>query len=74
MLRAQRHTRGSVRFDRRRRTWNFLWYDGATRRSRLIGTKQQYPTKAAAWQAIEHSAKPKADGETVNEVTARYIT
>jgi len=74
MLRAQRHTRGSVRFDRRRRTWNFLWYDGATRRSRLIGTKQQYPTKAAAWQAIEHPAKPKADGETVNEVTARYIT
>jgi integrase len=40
-----------VRFDRRRKTWNFLWYDGATRRSKLIGTKQEYSTKAAAWEA-----------------------
>jgi hypothetical protein len=52
MKRVQRHTTGSVRFGRRRKTWNYLWYDGATRRSKLIGTKQEYPTKAAAWEAV----------------------
>jgi hypothetical protein len=60
MLRAQRHTLGSVRFDKRRKTWNYLWYDAGKRRSRLIGTKQDYPTKAAAWRAVE-SMKPKTD-------------
>src|SRR6478752_4634594 len=52
-MRAQRYARGSVRFDRRRRTWNYLWYESGKRRSKLIGTKQQYPTKAAAWKALE---------------------
>ena len=53
MLRAQRHTHGSVRFDKRRKTWNYLWYDAGTRRSKLIGTKQDFPNKAAAWKAVE---------------------
>src|SRR5919108_3540608 len=26
MKRAQRHAIGSVRFDKRRKTWNYLWY------------------------------------------------
>jgi len=52
-MRVQRHAHGSVRFDKRRRTWNYLWYEAGKRRSRLIGTKQQYPTKAAAWNAVE---------------------
>jgi integrase len=52
-MRVQRHTIGSVRFDRRRKTWNYLWYETGKRRSKLIGTRQQYPTKAAAWQAVE---------------------
>ena len=75
MLRAQRHTRGSVRFDKRRKTWNYLWYDAGTRRSRLIGTKQDYPNKAAAWKAVERvQVKPSAAGETVSDVIARYET
>jgi hypothetical protein len=49
-MRVQQHTTGSVRFDKRRKTWNYLWYDGATRRSKLIGTKHEFPTKAAAWK------------------------
>jgi integrase len=57
LLRAQRHSTGSVRFDRRRRTWNYLWYESGKRRSKLIGTKQQYPTKAAAWKAVESVPK-----------------
>jgi integrase len=74
-MRVQRHTSGSVRYDKRRKTWNYLWYDGATRRSRLIGNKQQFPTKAAAWKAVDdldiHQPKTKI-GDTVRSVIARY--
>jgi integrase len=74
-MRTQRHTRGSVRFDRRRRTWNYLWYEAGKRRSKLIGTKQEYPTKAAAWKEAcrLQLGKPKQqNGETVNAIAARY--
>lgn len=56
-MRAQRHSAGSVRFDKRRRTWNFLWWENGRRRSKLIGSKHQYPTKAAAWKAVESISK-----------------
>jgi len=59
-MRAQRYARGSVRFDKRRGTWNYLWYESGTRRSKLIGTKQEYPSKAAAWKAVDYM-KPKTD-------------
>ena len=74
-MRVQRHTRGSVRFDRRRKTWNYLFYDSGKRRSKLIGTKQQYPTKAAAWKAVERlppRATEDPTGDTVRSVIARY--
>src|SRR5882762_7656380 len=72
-MRAQRHAHGSVRFDKRRRTWNYLWYEAGQRRSKLLGTKHDYPTKAAAWKAAERiQVKPKTNGETVNDVIARY--
>lgn len=53
MKRAQRHAIGSVRFDKRRKTWNYLWYENGKRRSKLIGTKLEYPNKGAAWNAAE---------------------
>lgn len=53
MKRAQRHAVGCVRFDKRRKTWNYLWYEDGKRRSKVIGTKQGYPTKGAAWDAAE---------------------
>ena len=75
-MRVQRHTSGSVRYDKRRKTWNYLWYDGPVRRSKRIGTKQEFPTKAAAWKEVETLAiQPKAQevaGDTVRSVTARY--
>src|SRR5262249_41701432 len=50
--------------------------DSGKRRSKLIGTKQQYPTKAAAWRAAESLQAPPivkaATGETVRDVAARY--
>lgn len=74
-MRTQRHTTGSVRYDKRRKTWNYLWYDGPTRRSRRIGTKQEYPTKAAAWKAVDRIETPEPTtpkGDTVQSVIARY--
>ena len=74
-MRVQRHSSGSVRYDKRRRTWNYLWYDGPARRSKRIGTKQEFPTKAAAWNEVErletHQPKPKY-GDTMRTVIARY--
>jgi len=53
MKRAARFKTGSVVFDKRRKTWNFLqWVDGK-RRSQLIGTLQEFPTKGAAWRAAK---------------------
>jgi hypothetical protein len=45
MKRAARFQTGSVVFDKRRKTWNYLWCEGGKRRSKLIGTLQEFPTK-----------------------------
>ncbi len=74
-MRVQRHANESVRYDKRRKTWNFLWYNGPTRRSRRIGTKQEFPTKAHAWKEVERLEiqQPKTQiGDTVRSVIARY--
>jgi integrase len=46
------------------------------RRSKRIGTKQDYPTKAAAWKAVDglgiEQEKPKQVGDTVESVILRY--
>jgi hypothetical protein len=74
-MRVQRHASGSVRYDKRRKTWNYLWYDGPIRRSKRIGTKQEFPTKAAAWKQVEslevQQPKPQI-GDTVRSVITRY--
>jgi integrase len=60
-MRAQRRAVGCVRYDKRRGTWNYLFYDHGKRRSQRIGTKKEYPTKAAAWKAVEPvESKPDA--------------
>jgi integrase len=74
-MRQQRRAVGSVRFDKRRGTWNYLFYDHGKRRSKLIGTKQEYPTKASAWKEAERiQVKPNEmpNGETVQSVITRY--
>ena len=74
MKRAQRHTVGCVRWDKRRGTWNYLYYDNGVRRSKRIGTKAEFPTKASAWKAVEQFSRPKktAKGEMVKDVINRY--
>jgi integrase len=62
-LDAERHKTGSVVFDRG--NWRFLqWVDGK-RRSQTVGTKQEYPTKASAWNAV----KRLPDVQTNNAVS-----
>jgi len=63
MKRAARHKTGSVVFDKRRKTWNYLWWEDGKRRSRLIGTLKDFSTKGAAWNAAK-SFLPAHDGQS----------
>jgi integrase len=53
MKRAARHKTGSVVFDKRRKTWNYLWWENRKRRSKHIGTLKEFPNKSAAWNATQ---------------------
>jgi hypothetical protein len=72
-MRVQRYARGSVRFDRRRRTWNYLWYEAGKRRSKLIGNKQEFPTKAAAWKEVDRLQVRTTQNENTNGSTMREV-
>lgn len=79
MKRAARHKTGSVVFDKRRKTWNFLWWEDGKRRSRLIGSATEHPTKASAWRTAvtfqdssESKAKPMNNGLAVNTLVQQY--
>jgi integrase len=52
-MKRARYQTGSVVFDKRRGTWALLRREDGKRRSKLIGTKAEYPTKAAASRAAE---------------------
>jgi integrase len=47
-------------FNKRFGTWNFLWCENGHRRSKVIGTLKDFPTKASAWRAAEPLRKPLA--------------
>jgi integrase len=79
MRKVQRHTTGSVRFDKRRGTWGYLWYESGKRRSKLIGTKREFPTKAATWKEVERmniveSSKAVGPSLTVKPLVEAYRT
>lgn len=60
---------------RPQKTWNYRWYEGRIRRSKRIGTKQEFPTKAAAWKEIERLELQPArtqSGDTVSRLIAQY--
>src|SRR5580692_6842993 len=79
MKRAARRKTGSVVFDKRRKTWNFLWWEDGKRRSKSIGTASQYRTKSSAWdaaQVIRNSPHKQinvgSSGPTVNTLVQLY--
>jgi integrase len=51
--RKKRKQFGSVVFNKAAKKWKFLWWENGKRCSRTIGTKREYPTKAAAWGAAK---------------------
>jgi integrase len=52
-MKRARHQRGSVVFDKRRKIWNYLWCENGHRRTKLLGTARELPTKTAAQRAAE---------------------
>jgi integrase len=48
-----RKKNGSVVFNKARCTWNFLWVENGTRRSRRLGTLTELPTRADALQRAD---------------------
>jgi hypothetical protein len=76
-MRRVRHNTGSVLFDKGRSTWRFLQWINGKRRSQTLGTKQELPTKAAAWKVASTlmPKKPKlATGITVSSLVEVYRT
>src|SRR5262249_39983376 len=73
MRRAARFKTGSVVFDRRRKTWNFLWWQNGRRRTKLIGSVQQFPTKGAAQRAALALQQPEPQTITGTELTVGML-
>jgi integrase len=78
MKRARIQT-GSVVLDKRIRTWNFFWWEDGKRRSKKIGSKREYPTKASAWRAAkalrqmaEDQVKISSGAPTVRTLVDQY--
>jgi integrase len=64
LKRAARIQEGSVVYNRRYRTWNFLWCENGHRRSKLIPGK--YGTKTAAWRAAEPFRRKLLERQLIN--------
>jgi integrase len=76
-----RARKGSVVLDKRIKAWNFFWWENGKRRSKQIGTKAQYPTKAAAWRAArelrdaveqQNAVSIRSTVPTVNTIVEQY--
>lgn len=75
MKRAARFKTGSIVFDKRRKTWNYLWWDSGKRRSKLVGTLREYPTKGAAWRAAQQfqQSTDKSMPTSINVLTVSKL-
>jgi integrase len=76
-LKRARFKTGSVVFDKHIGKWRLLQWVEGRRRSQVIGTKQEFQTKAAAWREAErlrNSPEPTNPNEadTVKALAARY--
>jgi len=79
LKRAARVNQGSVVFNKRFGTWNFLWCENGHRRSKVIGSAQEFQTKAAAWHAaaplrqrLEQTATGQGPAVTVRGLIEHY--
>jgi integrase len=53
MKKRVRQQCGSVVFDKRSKTWHFIWWENGKRRSKRIGSRREFRTKASAWKAAQ---------------------
>ena len=80
MERAPRFKTGSVVFDRRRKTWNFLTWEAGKRRTHRIGSLSEYRSKSAAQRAAQamqaapdsEVQKPKTIQIAVKQIVSTY--
>ena len=84
--RRKRYQTGSLTTERRKTgpaVWAYSWREStsngsATQRKRIIGNKQEYPTKTAAWKAVEalqldiNAASAAKSLLTVDQVIGHY--
>src|SRR6185437_3825048 len=61
------------------KTWNYLWYENGKRRTRVVGTLREYPTKGAARSATlefmpQQNSSTEPHGTTVNAIAQRYLS
>jgi integrase len=59
----ERHKTGRVVFQKDRGIWRFLQWANGKRKSKTIGTKREFPTKASAWRAMK-SLRDEAEAPT----------
>src|SRR5690349_9739323 len=78
MKRARFNT-GSVVFDKHISKWRFLQWVNGKRKTQVIGTKQELPTKASAWKqaerlrdAVDSRPKHSSDVPTVAALIEQY--
>ncbi len=69
-----RQRQGSVVLDKRIKTWNFFFWEAGKRRSKKIGTKSQYPTKASAWRAAMPLRHALENGNQINPSTTPTVS
>ena len=72
-MKRARHKQGSVVFDKRRRTWNYLFCENGVRRTRMIGSLREFPTKASAWQAAEAVRSSTDNSERTSAITLNTL-
>ncbi len=75
-MKRARYNRGSLVLNKRSKTWHYLWCEDNRRRSKVIGTLRDYPTKTAAWRVAERVRdglrKTLITQLTVAELAKRY--
>ena len=57
---------GSVVLDKRSKTWHFIWWENGKRRSKRIGSRREFRTKASAWKAA-HPFVNAIECQVINE-------
>jgi integrase len=58
-MKRQRQKFGSVVLDKRINTWNFIWWEDGKRRSKVIGSRRDFPTKTSAWKVATSCVPPR---------------